>query len=224
MRPSQQILTTTLWAVAVMGMLAIVGTGLWGAHRPDDPSFVVRAAEESNDQPLFEMPAFKLVDQNSNPFTDESLRGHVWIGSFVFTRCAGPCPIIMSKLAVLQKTLPEANIRLVSFTVDPEFDTPTVLKQRADELHADPAKWSFVTGDKDAVDETLHQFLQPNPNQGKDQPLMHDTHLYLFDAAGKCRKRYSINDEDEMAKLVVDAKARWRNWDPNRDDPRLAEN
>ena len=72
MRPSQKILTTTLWIVAVMGMLAVVGSGLWGAHRPDEPSFAVRA--EENDQPLFEMPAFKLVDQDGNAFTDESLR------------------------------------------------------------------------------------------------------------------------------------------------------
>jgi cytochrome oxidase Cu insertion factor (SCO1/SenC/PrrC family) len=113
----------------------------------------------------------------------------------------------MSKLSLLQKTLPDANIKLVSFTVDPEFDTPAVLKQRADALHADPSRWTFVTGEKDAVEETLHQMLQPNPNQGKDEPLMHDTHLYLFDAAGKCRKRYSISDEDEMAKLLVDAKS-----------------
>jgi cytochrome oxidase Cu insertion factor (SCO1/SenC/PrrC family) len=168
---------------------------------------VVRAAEEPSDQLLFQMPAFKLVDQDGNAFTDESLRGKVWIGSFVFTRCAGPCPIIMSKLAGLQEKLPEQNIKLVSFTVDPEFDTPAILKQRADEMHAEPGKWTFVTGEKSAVEETLHEMLQPNPEQGKDEPLMHDTHLFLFDAQGKCHKRYSIDDADEMNQLVTDAKA-----------------
>lgn len=207
MRTSQRIITTTLWIATVMGMLAVVATGFWAAHRSSEPGFVIPSNDASAPPELFQMPHFKLIDQDGKPFTDEMLRGHVWIGSFVFTRCAGPCPIIMAKMASLQTALPDPNIKLVSFTVDPEFDTPAVLKQRGHELGQNPSRWSFVTGDKAEVYDALHQMLQPNPEQGPDQPLMHDTHLYLFDATGKCTRRYSIDETDEMARLLVDAKA-----------------
>jgi protein SCO1/2 len=209
MGTSQRILTTSLWVVAVMGMLAIVGTGLWGKHRDDDRAFAVRAndsvEETTPPMSLFDLPKFKLADQDGKTITDADLRGHVFIASFIFTHCAGPCPMILSKMSALQKTLEGSPVKLVTFTVDPERDTPDVLKLKGQALAADFSRWTFITGDKQSVQETIEAMLMPRPVADQDQQILHETHLYLFDAAGKCQKRYSINFEEEMAKLPKDA-------------------
>ena len=108
------------------------------------------------------------------------------------------------KLAEMQKELIADGVKSVCFTVDPDRDTPEVLKAKAKDLKADDANWSFITGEKSKVDKLLRQMLQPRPGPG-DNPLMHDTKFYLFDAQGQCRGRYSSNDEDALTALKRDA-------------------
>jgi cytochrome oxidase Cu insertion factor (SCO1/SenC/PrrC family) len=157
-------------------------------------------------QPLFELPKFKLLDQDGKEFTDENLRGKPFVACFVFTHCAGPCPMMFGKMSKMQANVPNPNVKLVSFTVDPERVTPAVLKEKAKELKAEDGRWFFLTGDKDSVQKVLRDMLQPKPQEG-DSPLLHDTHFYLFDKNGTCVARYSINDDAEMARLAKDADA-----------------
>ena len=96
---------------------------------------------------------FSLVDQTGQPFTDAALRGKVSIVSFVFTRCDTICPVISMKMARIQeKTFDlSRDIKLVSFSVDPEYDTPARLAEYADKYGADPERWRFLTGPYKAV-------------------------------------------------------------------------
>src|SRR5262245_63065405 len=104
MGTSQKVLTTALWGVMVLAMLGLIGTGLWATRRAGrSPQLPV----------LFNVPAFKLIDQDSAPFTDEKLRGHAWVGCFVFTNCGGPCPLMFSKMRELQGDLKAAGVRQV---------------------------------------------------------------------------------------------------------------
>ena len=112
--------------------------------------------------------------------------------------------MMFMKLAEMQKDLIAAGVMSVCFTVDPARDTPEVLKAKANDLKADDANWWFITGDKAKVDKLLRDMLQPRPGPG-DNPLMHDTKFYLFDAQGRCRGRYSSADDDAMAALKRDA-------------------
>ena len=153
---------------------------------------------------LFNLPTFKLLDQDGHDFTDAQLRGKPFVASFVFTHCAGPCPMMFGKMAAMQKTVPNPNIKLVTFTVDPDRDTPEVLKKKAKELGADEGRWSFLTGDKDSVHKLLKGMLMPTPGPD-DDALMHTTQFYLFDAAGQCRGRYISTVDDQMQQLTKDA-------------------
>ena len=75
-------------------------------------------------------PNFALVNQDARPFGSEQLAGKIWIADFIFTTCPGPCPIISTRMSELQRPLEKSDVHLVSFTVDPEKDTPEVLRDR----------------------------------------------------------------------------------------------
>jgi cytochrome oxidase Cu insertion factor (SCO1/SenC/PrrC family) len=153
---------------------------------------------------LFDLPKFKLLDQDGHDFTDAQLRGKPFVASFVFTHCAGPCPMMFGKMAAMQKSVPNPNIKLVTFTVDPQHDTPEVLKKKAKDLGADESRWYFLTGDKDSVHALFKGMLMPTPGPD-DDALMHTTQFYLFDAAGQCRGRYFSTVDEQMEALTKDA-------------------
>src|ERR1700683_3737016 len=90
---------------------------------------------------------FSLTDQSGHPFSDKDLRGKVWVASFIFTRCAGPCARVSANMARLQKEMAGKEVlMLVSFSVDPDYDTPAVLQRYAAHFGADPSGWKFLTG------------------------------------------------------------------------------
>jgi len=101
-------------------------------------------------KPQKELPDFALTAvtvDGTSPFDRRALRGRAWIADFVYTRCAGPCPMLTANMAGLQKRLPK-SIGLLSLTVDPDHDEPEVLTLYARKFKADPQRWFFLTGDK----------------------------------------------------------------------------
>ncbi len=72
----------------------------------------------------------------------------MWVADFVYTTCTGPCPMMSSQMHQLQNSTAEmTDVKLVSFTVDPAHDTPTVLAAYAKHFKQDPYRWHFLTGD-----------------------------------------------------------------------------
>src|SRR3954467_2164062 len=161
---AQKILTIALWGLMVVAMIAFVGSGAFRGRRgraqtnasPTNAPTQLMLEDAPTTRPgdlpvLATLPSFKLVDQDGKPFTDEQLRGRPWVGCFVFTHCASACPMMFAKMASLQKAVGDADVKLVSFTVDPERDTPEVLKAKGAELGAEPGRWFLLTGEKDAI-------------------------------------------------------------------------
>src|SRR5947209_4017197 len=105
-------------------------------------------------EPLGEVPAFELTERSGRPVSEETLRGKVWVASFIFTRCTGNCPQVTRTMEDLQKDLHLArrdDVRLVTFTVDPDRDRTKELQVYAEHFHADPGKWLFLTGSKEQI-------------------------------------------------------------------------
>jgi protein SCO1/2 len=176
------------WALLVVLMVSVIAASLWREELPDGKP----------------APQFELIDQNEQPVTLKTLAGKPWIADFIFTNCAGPCPLMSAKMAELQKVLPPA-VQLVSFSVDPDRDTPAVLRQYAQGLGADETRWRFLTGDKDAIYAASRgMLLALQPGDDKNQ-ILHSTKFILIDREGKIRKYYDSNDEQEMAALKQDA-------------------
>ena len=92
-----------------------------------------------------------LTDQDGKPFDSTSLRGKVWVGSFFFTNCPATCWRLNQTLAAMQQTSPTSQVRYVSITCDPDNDTPEALAKYAEHFKADPARWTFLTGDFDLI-------------------------------------------------------------------------
>ena len=101
---------------------------------------------------LGEVPAFTLLDQSGATVTRESLAGDVWVVNFIFTSCPDVCPVLSTHMTEVQKHYTGRDgLRLVSFSVDPLTDTPPVLAAYGRRFDADPARWSFLTGETTAV-------------------------------------------------------------------------
>ena len=103
-------------------------------------------------RPLAEVPDFVLRERSGQPVTKADLLGKVWIVNFIFTQCVEECPLATSRMARLQEAFTaEADVRLVSITVDPEHDTPEVLREYAKSFGAHPQRWLFLTGEKERI-------------------------------------------------------------------------
>jgi protein SCO1/2 len=152
-------------------------------------------------------PEFSLTDQNGKTVTRADLAGKVWIADFIFTNCAGTCPMLTDTMIRLQGALPK-EVHLVSFSVDPGRDTPDVLAAYAAKVEADKDRWHFLTGEKEKLyDLSIKGFkLALEDTGGTDaEPITHSTRLVLVDKEGKIRGYYGGTDKEEMKKLFFDA-------------------
>ncbi len=110
------------------------------------------------------LPAFSLTTHRNEPFTLADLRGRLTAVTFVFTRCPMPefCPMMVKRFQQLQREVEREpalrDVRLVSVTLDPAFDTPTVLDAYATAMGAHPERWRFVTGEPSAVAQLRKAF------------------------------------------------------------------
>ena len=153
------------------------------------------------------VPLFQLVNQNGQPFGSSQLTGKIWIADFVYTSCPGPCPMISSRMSELQKPLERTDVHLVSFSVDPEKDTPEVLRGYAEKLQADPKRWDFLTGSKSMVYKLSHEGFKLAVSDGSDAEgiPVHSTRMVLVDRHGEIRGYYDATEADAVTKLLADA-------------------
>jgi cytochrome oxidase Cu insertion factor (SCO1/SenC/PrrC family) len=109
------------------------------------------------------------------------------------------------KMKKLQDAVPAKNVQLVSFTVDPERDTPAVLKQYAKRFNADESRWHFLTGAKDTMFSTFKGLnLSATPAQD-GRPIDHAEQFLLVDGQGRVRGIYHSKDDDKLKQLARDA-------------------
>ena len=154
-----------------------------------------------------------LVDQRDKPRPFSSFKGHRVAITFTYTRCPLPefCPMMDRHFVAVQKALQStpalSDVRLVTVTLDPEYDTPGVLSRHAARLKADPAIWSFVTGEPDAAAAFARQFgIYTEKDVGTGANLTHNLRTAIVDAEGRMVKVHSGNDWTP-ADLVADLTA-----------------
>ena len=149
------------------------------------------------------VPPFQLTDQDGQPFGLERLLGKIWIADFIYTTCPGPCPMISSRMSETQKPLRETDVKLVSFSVDPQHDTPEVLRGYAQRLSAQPGRWEFLTGDKGTIDRLSRDGFKLAIADGAAGPI-HSTRVILVDRKGVIRGYYDATDADAVTRLLAD--------------------
>jgi protein SCO1 len=152
------------------------------------------------------VPGFQLTNQNGQPFGSAQLSGKIWIADFIYTTCPGPCPMISSRMSELQKPLEKTDVHLISFSVDPEKDTPEVLRGYAEKLQAEPARWDFLTGAKSAIYKLSHDGFKLAVSDGSDAQgiPVHSTRMVLVDRHGQIRGYYDATETEAITKLLAD--------------------
>jgi protein SCO1/2 len=175
---------------------------------------IVRALTAKIPEPpkvLLELPAFTLTDQVGKPFGSKDLEGKIWVADFMFTSCPTMCPTLTKQMQKVRHRLRNMGdaVHLVSFSVDPDHDTPEKLKEYALKYGANPESWSFLTGPlKDVEDAVVKGFKMPMDRDGKDNPgifdITHGSRFVLLDTRGKIRGYYDSSDEgvDQLVRDV----------------------
>lgn len=153
---------------------------------------------------LATVPGFTLTNQSGAAYSSKALDGQVWVANFVFTRCPTICPTFTAKMARIQER--STDLRLVSFTVDPEFDTPEQLAPYAAKFHASP-RWTFLTGERAAIEAVVVKGMMQTMVKG-DGSLMsigHGSYFVLVDRQRQIRGFYRFNDDDSVERVLKDA-------------------
>jgi protein SCO1/2 len=147
------------------------------------------------------IPNFQLIERSGKSISLADLKGKVWLADFIYSTCPGPCPMISSRLAGLQEqALKNGAVRFVSFTVNPETDTPEVLREYAAKYQARTDRWFFVTGDPAQVRSLIQTgfHLAAAPGSTGDQEVVHSTRIALVDRSGGIRHYYdALTEKDE---------------------------
>lgn len=159
------------------------------------------------------VPDQLLIDQDGKPRPLSSLRGHRIALTFTYTRCPMPsfCPLMDRHFAALQREIKKtpalADVRLLSVSFDPQFDTPRVLKTHATKLEADPLVWNFVTGDRDEIARLAARFgVTIERDEKTPVDITHNLRTAILDPRGRLVKIHTGNSWTP-ADLLVDLKA-----------------
>jgi protein SCO1 len=174
------------------------------ASRP--PPTVHRLAGRANESlpTLWPVPRFALVDQAGQIRTLDELRGSVWIADFIFTHCSSVCPVLTAKMVQVQRAIRDPRVRFVSFSVDPDRDTPDALREYAGRWAPDETRWTLLATTKQSlavVVAGMKTFVQPQSDPNAE---LHTSEFFLVDGQGRLRGLYDA-DGVSFAQLLPDA-------------------
>ncbi|MBD8067478.1 SCO family protein [Bacillus sp. PS06] len=151
----------------------------------------------------------QAVNQNEEPFNVDELKGNIWLASFIFTNCDTVCSPMTATMAKLQYELEMEGleeVQLVSFSIDPENDTPDVLVDFAQKMDADFTNWQFVTGYDQAEIESFANtsFLSPAAQIEGSNQFVHSTSIYLVNQRGTVLKQYDAVAATPFEEIIED--------------------
>lgn len=180
-----------------------LGTRLRGG---DAASFTARNRNDAAlKEPLWRVPPFRFESQRGSPVSSEELSGHVWIANFVFTTCTNVCPMMSSKLILLQRALSDPALRFVSFSVDPQHDTAAVLSAYAKRWNGGDPRWLLLRPTPQELSAFAQDMRVPCDQTGDpDNPMTHSGLFFLIDKALQVRAVYDPDDRDALAQIRRD--------------------
>ncbi len=166
--------------------------------------------------PTRQIPQFELQECLGGTITRETMLGKRWLANFVFTRCAGPCPLMTRDISELHRQVADANpdFQFVTFSVDPDHDTPEVLKKYAETFQADHDRWKFVTGAEESMHDLIRRAfaLYVAPNLGENRrpgfEVAHSNRAVLVNEEGIPVATYLMTVPEDVVKLrrVIDGR------------------
>lgn len=133
---------------------------------------------------------FSLLDQDSNIVTQDIVKGKIHVANFFFTTCKTICPKMSNEMIRVQTAYKDdPDVKIISYTVNPEYDTPSILKKYANQHYAIKDKWYFLTGDKKVIYDLARSsyFLVASEGDGGPDDFIHSEMFVLIDKEGRIR-------------------------------------
>lgn len=150
---------------------------------------------------LSKVPPFQLMAHSGAAFDSARLAGKPWLASFFFASCNGPCPRMNTAIHDLQeRTYSFPGLRIVSFTVDPEHDTPEVLAAYAKRYKADPERWYFLTGARETISALARDAFLVG---ALDEARSHSTRIMLVDGRSQVRGHFPAAEKEDTEALLA---------------------
>ena len=186
---------------------------------------VACSSQNSDSLPVYdEIPSFSLTDQMGRTFTKEALQGKVVLANFIFTNCTAFCPTLTPRMGEIQANLEHDGllgneVLLLSFSVDPEHDTPEILRSYAERHGANHDGWRFLTGPPEIIQQVITDGLklaygrvnEDNRHTHEDGSIhtheydvFHTNRVMLGDKSGRVRAYYDGGADWDMAKVLRD--------------------
>lgn len=153
---------------------------------------------------------FRLINQEGDTITEESLEGKVYITDFFFTACPGICPKMTDNMSVLQDEFRDnPSVMLLSHSVTPKYDSVSVLKDYAESKGIDPQKWHLLTGDRDEIYRLGRQdyFIEEDLGLQQDPgDFIHTENFVLVDKDRHIRGIYNGLNPTSIQHLIDDVR------------------
>jgi protein SCO1/2 len=201
--------TALLWGILALALgWVMVDFLLEHLHPPLIRTILPPNPTRHDHPPISKRPAppFQLTDQYGQPFDSARLKGKVWVADFIFTSCAGVCPQMSEKMSQLQQQL-KSDVVLISFSVDPNRDTPDVLLRYSQRYRAQPGRWFFLTGPQSTLTHLIQTGFGLSVSEGtdEDEPITHSVRFVLVDRQGMIHGYYDSTDPTALKQLVRQA-------------------
>jgi cytochrome oxidase Cu insertion factor (SCO1/SenC/PrrC family) len=197
-----------LLGTAVVGLGIVLGTALWlRVSQPPAQWGSVPASSDSELNQYGSVPQFILTERSGDAVGLDQLRGKIWIADFIYTACTDTCPMQTAMMAKLQQEyLARPELQFVSFTVDPERDTPEVLRSYASRYQADPQRWYFLTGPRERIIRLIQDGFRlavaASPVAADPNGMIpHSPRFVLVDKDSRIRGYYDSRELEALARL-----------------------
>ncbi|WP_042223945.1 SCO family protein [Oceanobacillus manasiensis] len=163
--------------------------------------------EDYNGDFSYNVKDFTYTNQDNEEFNSNELEGKFWVADFVFTNCETVCPNMTSNMADLQKMLKEEgleDVEFVSFSVDPENDTPEKLKEYAASRGATFNNWNLLTGYEfqDVKELSIKSFKTALEKAPDSDQMMHGISFFIVSPEGNAIKKFDGRQPAEMENIV----------------------
>jgi len=166
-------------------------------------TYIIKINNEQEPLPIIgSIPEFEFIDSEGRDIGLTNLKGKVWVADFIFTTCTMACPIMTGNMNTIHKKYKKNDdLRLVSISVYPEYDTPEVLKKYASQYKADTDTWHFLTGNESTVKEVIKDGFKIGDYE---DIIFHSEKFALVDKNGMIRAYYNGMKTEDMKKLKKD--------------------
>lgn len=168
-------------------------------------TYITKESNSKSELPVLgTIPEFYFTDSRDKKISRADLNGKVWVADFIFTTCTMACPVLTGNMNLVHKEFQNNDdVRIVSISVYPEYDTPEVLKKYASQYDANTNRWHFLTGPEENVQNVIKNGFKMGDYE---DIIFHSEKFALVDQKGRLRGYYSGMQTEDVTRLKKDIK------------------